>query len=83
MGVVEQAVLELRLRQVEALDVEPPVRIEEALDRRRQEALEIAVPQQDATLVLTHGELSDEQHGPSPQNDKAPVERSNRGFCLP
>ena len=58
----------------------PPVRIEEAIDRRREEALEIAVPQQDATFVLAHGELANEQHGPSPQNKKAPVELPTGAF---
>ena len=62
--------LERRLRQVEALDLEAPLRIEEAIDRRREEALEIAVPKQDSTLVLAHGELANEQHGPSPQTKK-------------
>ena len=42
--VVHQAMLECRLRQVEAFDVEAPLRIEEAINRRREEALEIAVP---------------------------------------
>jgi hypothetical protein len=62
--------LELRLRQVESLDFEPLARVEEAIDGRRQEALEIAVAEQDATLVLAHGELADEQHGLSPRNKK-------------
>ncbi len=72
--------LELRLRQIEPLDFDALVRIEEAIDRRRQEALEVAVPQQDATLVLAHGELTDEQHGPSPRQQKSPGGATNRGF---
>ena len=68
--VVQQAVLEGRLREVETLDVEALPRIEEAIDGRRQEALEVAVPEQDATLVLAHGELACEQHGPSPKKKK-------------
>src|SRR5688572_27547746 len=65
--IVEQPMLEARLREVEALHFDALVRIEEAIDRRRQKALEVAVAEQDPTLVLTHRELSNEQHGPSPQ----------------
>ena len=79
--VVDEAMLERRLRQVEALDLEAPMRIEEAIDRRREEALEIAVPKQDSTFVLAHGELANEQHGPSPQT-KSPGGATNRGFLF-
>jgi hypothetical protein len=74
--------LELRVSEVVALHFDALVRIEEAIDRRRQEALEIAVPEENSTFVLAHGELADEQHGPSPEK-KAPVERPTGAFLAP
>jgi hypothetical protein len=64
--VVEQAMLELRLREIEALDLDALSRIEEAVHRGRQEAHEVTVPEQQTSLVLPHDELADVEHGRSP-----------------
>src|SRR5262245_54627866 len=58
--------LEARLREIEALDLDALAGIEEAVDRRRQEAHEVTVPEQQSSLVLPHDELADVEHGRSP-----------------